>query len=91
MDSEHRIVELLEGIQANQQRQLDGLQESLRLQREQFEIARTQFERAERLNDRAEKIQASGAKMVATARRAMINILPVIFFLLVYLSWLMLR
>jgi uncharacterized membrane protein (DUF106 family) len=54
-------------------------------------MARTQFERAERLNDRAEKIQASGAKMVATARRAMIVILPVILFLLAYLSWLMLR
>jgi hypothetical protein len=29
--------------------------------------------------------------MVATARRAMIVILPIILFLLVYLSWLMLR
>jgi len=91
VDSDRRIVELLERIQANQERQLDGLQESLRVQREQFEMARTQFERAERLNDRAEKIQASGARMVATARRSMIIILPVIFFLLVYLSWLMLR
>jgi hypothetical protein len=43
------------------------------------------------LNDRAEKIQDTGARTMATARRAMIVILPIIFFLLLYLSWLMLR
>ena len=54
-------------------------------------MARTQFERADRLNDRAEKIQESGARMMATARKALVVLLPIIFFLLIYLTWLIMR
>jgi len=91
MNSDQEILETLRDIRSNQERQLEGLNESLNMQREQFEMARTQFERAERLNDRAEKIQETSANMVATARKAMVIILPVIFFLVVYLSWLIFR
>ena len=50
-----------------------------------------QYARAERLNDRAEKIQESGARMMASVRKALVIILPIVFFLLVYLTWLIMR
>jgi len=91
MQAEPETLELLRRISAAQEKLLDGQQEALALQREQFELARTQFERAERINDRAEKIQETSASLMAGARKAMIVILPIIFVLLVYLTWLIFR
>jgi uncharacterized membrane protein (DUF106 family) len=54
-------------------------------------MARTQFERAEKINERAERIQENSASMLGAARKALVVILPVIFFLLVYLTWLIFR
>ena len=91
MDSEQELLEAVREIRRNQERQLAGMEQSLEMQRQQFEMARTQFERADRLNDRAEKIQESGARMMATARIALVVLLPIIFFLLIYLTWLIMR
>jgi uncharacterized membrane protein (DUF106 family) len=91
MESDREVLQTLERIRANQERQLEGLRESLELQRQQFEMARTQFERAEKINERAERIQETSASMLGAARKALVVILPVIFFLLVYLTWLIFR
>jgi len=91
MDREQEILDTLQAIRRNQERQLEGMGQSLAMQREQLEMAKTQYARAERLNDRAEKIQESGARMMASARKALVIILPIVFFLLVYLTWLIMR
>lgn len=91
MDENREILEVLRDIRSNQHKQLEGLQESLSLQLKQYDMARTQFERAERLNDRAEQIQETGARMMSTARKTMVVILPVVIFLVIYLSWLIFR
>jgi len=91
MERDQEILDTLKDIKSNQEQQLEGLRKSLQMQREQFEMARTQFERAERLNDRAEKIQETSASIVGAARKAMVIILPIIVFLVIYLSWLIFR
>jgi hypothetical protein len=60
-------------------------------QAEQLEIVRKQAERAERIQDRAEELQARSAGIVTTARRSLAVVLPVVFLLIVYLSWLIFR
>lgn len=91
MSEQQKLEQLLERILANQEQQLARQAEALQLQREQFEMARVQFDRAERINERAEKIQETGAGMMAAARKAMIVILPIILFLVIYLTWLIFR
>lgn len=91
MSEENELLGELKQIRQIQETLLSGQKEALALQREQFEMAKTQFDRAERLNERAEKIQLVSANMMATARKAMIIILPVIVFLVIYLSWLIFR
>ena len=54
-------------------------------------MAQTQFERAEKINERAGQIQDQSARIMATARKALLVVLPVIFFLLIYLTWLIFR
>ena len=91
MESDREILQALERLRENQERQLAGLREALDLQRQQVEMARTQFERAEKINERAERIQETSARMLGAARKALVVILPIIFFLLVYLTWLIFR
>jgi uncharacterized membrane protein (DUF106 family) len=86
-----RIVQLLEQIRDNQATQLARQAEALALQKEQFEIYRRQAERAERLQDRAEELQARGIGIMKTARRSLAVVLPIVFLLIVYLSWLLFR
>lgn len=83
-DDEGEMIELLRRIERNQQEQLAR-------QQQQLEMSRRQFERAERIQDRAEHLQDSSAAMIGTARKALVVILPIVIFLIVYLSWLILR
>jgi len=79
MDSEdaRRITTLLEQIRDNQIAQL--------------ELVRRQAERTERIQDRAEELQAKSAGVVATARRSLAVVLPLVVLLIVYLTWLIFR
>jgi uncharacterized membrane protein (DUF106 family) len=86
-----RIAALLEQIRDNQATQLARQAEALVLQKEQFEVFRRQAERAERLQDRAEELQTRGMGIMKTARRSLAVVLPIVFVLIVYLSWLLFR
>jgi hypothetical protein len=77
MDDAARIVSLLEQIRDNQAAQL--------------ELIRRQAERAERIQDRAEELQVRSAGIVKAARRSLAVVLPVVFLLILYLSWLIFR
>lgn len=79
-----RIVALLEQVRDNQAAMIA-------LQKEQFELVRRQAERAERIQDRAEELQLRGMGIMATARRSLAVVLPVVILLIVYLSWLIFR
>jgi uncharacterized membrane protein (DUF106 family) len=91
MQQNEDTLEVLRRIERNQQQQLDRQQAALELQQEQFDLVSVQFERAEKLQDRAEKIQDAGASMMGMARKAMVIMLPIIFVLVIYLSWLIFR
>jgi len=69
----------------------DNQQLQLALQREQFALVQRQAERHELIQDRAENIQAKGAQIMAVARRTLFVILPVVTFLILYVSWLLFR
>ena len=90
-EAEQRMLAALDSIQRNQEQQLARQAEALALQREQFTLVQQQFERNERLQDRAEQIQARSAQLVGTARKVTFVLLPVLVFLIAYVSWLMFR
>ena len=69
----------------------DNQQLQLALQREQFALVQRQAERHELIQDRAENIQAKGAQIMAVARRTLLVILPIVTFLILYVSWLLFR
>jgi hypothetical protein len=69
----------------------DNQQLQLALQREQFALVQRQAERHEVIHDRAENIQAKSAQIMAVARRTLFVILPIVTFLILYVSWLLLR
>jgi hypothetical protein len=69
----------------------DNQQLQLALQREQFALVQRQAERHELIQDRAENIQAKGAQIMAVARRTLFVILPIVTFLILYVSWLLFR
>ncbi|RKZ34304.1 MAG: hypothetical protein DRQ37_07840 [Gammaproteobacteria bacterium] len=58
---------------------------------EQYEMVKAQFARAEKLQDRAEAIQETSAKIMGVVRKSMFIILPIIFVLVIYLTWIILR
>ena len=87
----HHLIRVLEEIRDNQRTQLERQAEALALQREQFALVQKQTERAERLQDRAEQIQVKSAQLVAGARKAMVVVLPILFVLIAYLTWLIFR
>ena len=69
----------------------DNQQLQLTLQRDQFALIQRQAERQALIQDRAEHIQTKGAQVVAVARRTLFVILPIVTFLIMYVSWLLLR
>jgi uncharacterized membrane protein (DUF106 family) len=78
-------------VRDNQAMQLTRQADALALQKEQFEVVRRQAERAEKLQDRAEELQARGMGIMKTARRSLAVVLPIVFLLIAYLSWLLFR
>ena len=91
MDNEEQIVRLLTEIRDNQKLQLERQAEALNMQREQLELVQKQMARAEKLQDRAELLQDRGQQIVQVARKSFIVILPILFILIAYLSWLVFR
>jgi ABC-type uncharacterized transport system involved in gliding motility auxiliary subunit len=85
------LIRLLEEIRDQQRSLLDHQREALSLQREHATFVRQQAERNERIQDRSERLQEMSARTIATARKALIVILPVIGCLLLYLTWILLR
>ncbi|MGE0030779.1 MAG: hypothetical protein AB7T20_06640 [Steroidobacteraceae bacterium] len=79
-----RLMAVLEQIRDNQAA-------ALSMQKEQFELVRRQVERAERIQDRAEELQVRGMGIMKTARRSLAIVLPIVFLLILYLSWLLFR
>ena len=84
------LIELLQDIRKNQRLQVEGQLEGLSLQKERFEIVKIQFERAEKISAKAELIQEKGAQLVAASRKSLKVILPIVFILIAYVSWLIL-
>jgi hypothetical protein len=79
-------------VESNELARITSLLEQIRdNQAEQLQLIRRQAERAERIQDRAEELQAKSAGVVATARRSLAVVLPVVVLLIVYLSWLIFR
>ena len=79
-----RLMAVLEQIRDNQAA-------ALAMQKEQFELVRRQVERTERIQDRAEELQERGMGIMKTARRSLAIVLPIVFLLILYLSWLLFR
>ena len=69
----------------------DNQKLQLALQREQFTLNERQAQRHELIQDRAESMQAKGAQIMAVARRTLLVILPIVTFLIIYVSWLLFR
>jgi predicted rRNA methylase YqxC with S4 and FtsJ domains len=69
----------------------DNQKLQMALQREQFELVQRQAERHGLIQDRAENIQAKSAQIVAVARKTLFVILPIVTFLIIYVSWLLFR
>jgi len=86
-----RVVTVLEEIRDDQRVQLQRQGDALALQREQYAMVQKQYERTERIQERAEMLQTRSAQMVGTVRKVMIVVLPIIAFLVIYLSWLLFR
>ena len=84
------LIELLQDIRENQRLQVERQLEGLSLQKEQFEIVKIQFERAEKISAKAELIQEKGAQLIAASRKSLKVILPIVFILIAYVSWLIL-
>ena len=91
MDNNEQLVKLLGEIRDNQVLQLERQAEALEMQRRQLEIVEKQMQRAEKIQDRAELLQEKGTQMMGIARKALLIILPVVIFLVIYLSWLIFR
>jgi hypothetical protein len=69
----------------------DNQKLQMALQREQFAFVQRQAERHELIQNRAENIQAKSAQIMAVARRTLFVLLPIVTFLIVYVSWLLFR
>ena len=69
----------------------DNQKLQMALQREQFDLIQRQAERHALIQGRAENLQAKGAQIVAVARKTLFVILPIVTFLIIYVSWLLFR
>jgi hypothetical protein len=90
-DDMKRLISVLEEIRDDQRVQLERQTEALALQREYFAIAKGRGERAERIQARAEALQETSARLVASSRKVMAVVLPIVFVLIAYVSWLLFR
>ncbi len=90
-EDQQNTVRVLEEIRDNQKLQLQHQKEALSLQKEQFALFQKQIQRTERIQDRAEQLQDRGAQIIGVARKSMIFVLPILIFLIVYVSWLIFR
>ena len=89
-DDEHGTTRaLLEEIRDNQGLQLERQAEALELQRQQFDLVERQFARGEQLQDRAERLQERSGQLMDRGRKVFMIVIPVLFVLLVYVSWLL--
>lgn len=80
---------LLEEIRDNQQLQIQRQSEALELQRRQIALVERQFERSEKLQERAEQLQERNGQLMERGRKVFMIIIPLLFVLLVYVSWLL--
>ena len=69
----------------------DNQKLELALQRDQFALIQRQAERQALIQDRGENIQTKGAQIVAVARRTLFVVLPIVTFLIMYVSWVLFR
>ncbi len=88
---DQRLLQLLEELRDGQRAQMERQQEALTMQREQLALVRAQFERAERIQDRAENLQERSAQVMGAARKSLFVVLPILFALIAYVSWLLFR
>ena len=90
MDDERPATRaLLEEIRDNQRLQLERQAEALELQRRQFELVERQFERGEKLQERAERLQERSGQLMDRGRGLFAIVVPLLFLLLGYVSWLL--
>jgi uncharacterized membrane protein (DUF106 family) len=80
---------LLEEIRDNQKLQIQRQDEALELQRRQIALVERQFERSEKLQERAERLQEKSGQLMERGRKVFMIVIPVLFVLLVYVSWLL--
>lgn len=71
-------IDLLQNIEANQQKQLEMQRQALDTQRQQFELVRAQYDKAMAIQDRAEAIQDKSAWLVEKSRKMFIVLVPLI-------------
>jgi hypothetical protein len=90
MDNQEQIA-LLKEIRDNQKLQLERQAEALAIQKEQFEIFKKQMEQTQRIQDRAEKLQDKSAQIIGGARKVFVVVVPILFLLILYVSWLLFR
>ena len=86
MESEQyqELISILRDIQKNQREQIERQTEALSIQTEQFELVRQQ-------TARNLEIQEKGNALMEKGRKLFLVIVPIIFLLIVYLSWLLFR
>ena len=88
-DQARELRALLEALRDNQARQLAHQAEALELQRRQLALVERQFERAEQLQARAERLQEKSGQLMERGRKVFLVVIPVLFLLLAYVSWLL--
>ena len=80
--SDERVVALLEELRDNQRLQLERQAEALELQRHQVEMVERQLERSETLQEKSGQLMERG-------RNVFLVVVPLLFALLAYVSWLL--
>jgi small-conductance mechanosensitive channel len=93
MESEQyqELIGILRDIQKNQREQIERQTEALKIQAEQYDLVRQQTARNLEIQDRAERLQEKGNALMERGRKLFLVIVPIIFLLIVYLSWLLFR
>ncbi len=87
--SDERMIALLEELRDNQRLQLERQGEALEMQKRQLELVEHQLERSEQLQARAEQLQEKSGQLMERGRKVFLVVIPVLFLLLAYVSWLL--
>jgi hypothetical protein len=90
-DQLERIARLLEEVRDDQRAQIDRQVESFAIQKAQHEAFLTQQGKTAQLQQRAEAIQDRSARLVSRIQRVVPVMLVIVFALIAYVSWLLLR